>query len=64
MSLRDLVTFAQNEISRGELFERTDHVLPPLPIRDEPTPQGEGDFSHVPALGDNDHGCAFRCRNR
>ena len=52
MSLRDLVTVAQHEISRGELFERRDHPLPPLPIRDEPIPQYEGDSGYVPALGD------------
>jgi hypothetical protein len=54
MSLRDLVTFAQHEISRGELFERRDHPLPPLPIRDEPIPQYEGDSGRVPAQEDYD----------
>jgi hypothetical protein len=54
MSLRDLVTFAQHEISRGELFERRDHTVPRPPIRDESIPQNDSDSGRVPAQEDYD----------
>ncbi len=50
MSLRDLVTFAQNEISRGELH---DHREAP-PTRDEPIFTEDEYSGRVPAEEDRD----------
>jgi hypothetical protein len=50
MSLRDLVTFAQNEISRGELLDSRE----PLPPRREPIFAGTAQPGRVPAEGDLD----------
>lgn len=54
MSLRDLVTFAQNEISRGELLERRDHSPRPSPIQEEPLSRGDDFAGRVPAQEDYD----------